>query len=104
MKKIEKDKVDLAKIFRKGGYNLPLDESEVESFEKNLEKEEKIEPNDWENPLDILRRGKVKKVQLQDSEIENDTVQNLSYAARDGKKIPDTIRKKMDEDRKKSKE
>jgi hypothetical protein len=98
-----KNKVDLSKILRTGGYNLPIDESEVEDFERNLEEKKDSKPADWDNPLIILSRGKITQVELTPSEGDVYTVNNLSMAAREGKVISDEIRKKMNEDRKNSK-
>ena len=102
MSNSEKKKVDLAKVFREGGLLLPIHESEIEEFEKNLDKDELYKPGDWENPLKILERGKIKSVDLGKLSIDDNTVNNLAMAARDGKKISDDIRKKMNEDRKKN--
>lgn len=102
MKDSEKNKVDLAKALRTSGFLLPTDESEVEAFEKNLE-EDSNEPIDWENPMNIIARGKVKKVELKNLDVDESSVKNLSMAARDGKGISENVRKKMNEDRKKSK-
>lgn len=102
MSNSEKKKVDLAKVFRKGGLLLPIHESEIEEFEYNLEKDDSFEPADWDNPLKILERGKIKSVDLGKLSIDDNTVQNLAMAARDGKKISDDIRKRMNEDRKKN--
>jgi hypothetical protein len=101
MSHLENKKVDLAKVFRKGGLLLPLNESEIEDFEKNLNRDDAYKPIDWDNPLKILERGKIKSVALGKLSIDDSTVNNLAMAARDGKKISDDIRKRMNEDRKK---
>ena len=102
MKDSEKNKVDLAKALRTSGFLLPADESEVEAFEKNLE-EDSNEPIDWDNPLNIIARGKVKKVELKSPDVDEGSVENLSMAAREGKGISENVRKRMNEDRKQSK-
>lgn len=96
-------KVDLSKILRTGGYNLPIDESEVEDFERNLEVTNDSQPADWDNPLNILSRGKITQVELTPMEGDAYTVNNLSMAAREGNGISVDIREKMNEDRKNSK-
>lgn len=96
-----KHEVNLAKVFRTGGYLLPIDDSEVEAFENNI-KAEKNKPSDWDNPLDIIARGKLKKVNLSKSMPDDAAIQNLSMAAREGRIISESIRKKMNEDRKNS--
>lgn len=102
MKYSEKNKVDLAKAFRTSGFLLPVEESEVDEFEKNLE-EDSNKPLDWDDPMKVISRGKIKKIELKNFNIDDSTVENLSMAARDGKEISDNVRKKMNEDRKNSK-
>ena len=96
------NKIDLSKIFRVNGYHFPLKEEEVDAFEKNLILEERSHPQDWENPLNILKRGKVNKVNLDVRTDFTETAARLSMAARDGNEIPDSVRKRMNEDRKNS--
>lgn len=98
-----KNKIDLGKVFRTSGYHLPIDESEVEDFEKNLRCDDLSKPADWDDPLEILERGKITKVNVSTPETNADAVKHLSMAARDGKGISDEVRKKMNEDRKNSK-
>lgn len=102
MKDLENIKIDLAKALRTSGYLLPAEESEVEDFERNLEKDSN-KPMDWDNPMNIITRGKIKKVKLKTFDINESSVENLSMAARDGRDISGDVRKKMNEDRKKSK-
>lgn len=103
MKDSGKVKIDLGKALRTSGYHLPIDESEVEDFEKNLRSDDDSKPADWDDPLRILERGKITKVDIYKPQSDADTINNLSMAARDGNGISDEVRKKMNEDRKKSK-
>ncbi|MDX5321364.1 MAG: hypothetical protein LPK49_09895 [Bacteroidota bacterium] len=102
MNNSSKHKIDLAKALRTSGYLLPLDESEVESFERNLRCDDDSKPADWDNPLRIIERGKINKVDLKSPHVDEHTINNLSMAARDGKAISDAVRKRMNEDRKSS--
>lgn len=102
MKDLENIKIDLAKALRTSGYLLPTEESEIEAFERNLEKDPN-KPKDWENPLNIIVRGKIKNVKLKKFDISETSIENLSMAAREGRDISVDVRKKMNEDRKKSK-
>jgi hypothetical protein len=95
------NKIDLGKVFRTNGFLLPIDESEVSEFESNLQISSEL-PIDWDNPLNIIKRGKEYSIQLNSSDIDQSTVNNLAMAARDGKNISEAVRKKMNEDRKKS--
>lgn len=98
----EKNMIDFSSILRKNGYNLPIDESEVEEFEKNLICDDDREPLDWDNPLKILERGKVTRIDLSLNNVDPSTINNLSMAAREGKEISKEVRAKMNDDRQNS--
>ncbi len=97
----EKHKIDLSKVFRTNGYLLPADESEVEAFEANLVISDDL-PVEWENPVNILTRGKRQATKLTNPETDQDAVNNLAMAARDGNTISEAVRKQMNNDRKNS--
>ncbi len=99
-----KNKIDLSRVLRTSGYHLPVHESEVEAFEKNLRCDDDSKPADWNDPLKILQRGKISKVNILAPNVDADTIENLSMAARDGKEISDAVRKRMNDDRKNSRE
>lgn len=94
-------KVDLARVFRTNGYLLPANEDEVLAFEKHLEPIKET-PRDWDDPIQIIKRGKKYNIPISNSTPDNDTVSNLAMAARDGKEITDAVRKKMNDDRRNS--
>ena len=96
-----KYKVDLARVFRMHGYLLPLNENEILALEANM-KISKETPPYWDNPTEILKRGKRQTSSLSQPILDSDTVSNLAMAARDGKGITDEIRRKMNHDRKNS--
>lgn len=97
-----KEGINLAKVLRRTGFHLPVNEDEVEFFEKNVYcKSEK--PIHWENPLEILKKGKVSNVNLTLQGGDTNTTNNLSMAAREGNSISNNVRKKMNDDRKNKK-
>lgn len=93
----------LIKVIQSHGYIFPTDEESVIEFEKKYKKDiESIKPKEWDNPLNILKKGFVNKIDiLQD---ENPYSENLAQAARDGKQLSSEILKKMREDRLKNNE
>lgn len=93
----------LIKVIQSHGYVFPTDEESVIEFQKNYKKDiESIKPKEWDNPLNILKKGFVNKIDiLQD---ENPYSENLAQAARDGKQLSSEILKKMREDRLKNNE
>lgn len=97
----QKDKIDLAKVFRTNGYLLPLSEDEVEAFETNMIIFEDL-PVDWENPINILHRGKRQSTKLTNPQTDQNAINHLAMAARDGNTISDAVRKQMNYDRKNS--
>lgn len=97
-----KNGINLAKVLRRTGFHLPVDEDEVEHFERNIDCENE-KPIHWENPLEILHKGKVSSVNLTLQGGDTNTANNLSMAARDGNSISNNVRKKMNEDRKNQK-
>lgn len=94
-------KIDFAKVLRTNGFLLPTNEEEVTSFESYL-KESNVKPKDWDNPLQILKRGKKYDVDFSNPMPDEEAISNLAMAAREGKEITDAIRKKMNEDRRNS--
>lgn len=97
-----KEGINLAKVLRRTGFHLPVNEDEVEYFERNVDcKSEK--PIHWENPLEILKKGKVCDVKLIIQGGDSSAANNLAMAARDGNSISDNVRKKMNDDRKNKK-
>lgn len=89
----------LIKVIRSQGYIFPTDEESVIEFEKNYKKDiESIKPKEWDNPLNILKKGLVTKIDVLQEE--NPFSDNLAQAARDGKHLSSEILKKMREDRK----
>jgi hypothetical protein len=93
----------LIKLIQSQGCIFPTDEDSVIEFEKIYENDIKsIKPKEWDNPLNILKKGFVNKLEiLQDI---NPSAENLAQAARDGKQLSSEIKKRMLEDRSKQNE
>lgn len=72
-------------FFRQKGLLFPKTEEEVEKFEKINDTSKEI-PCDWDNPLNIIKRGKIKLTELDLSNNDNviDDFQDLKMAARKG--------------------
>lgn len=95
-----KDKSNsIAKVLRLNGYLMPTNEEEVKAFEEKHKKNYQ-KPENWNNPLEILKKGKVEKLNLKSDKLSSSHEANsLAMAARDGKEISEDVRKKMKEDR-----
>ncbi|WP_445736249.1 hypothetical protein [Mariniflexile sp.] len=92
------NKSDLAKILRLNGYIMPSSDQEIKAFEK-IYKKSYEKPENWNNPLEIIEKGKIKKLDLETIKslpLESDI---LSMAARDGKAISKEVKNKMLKDR-----
>ena len=89
----------VAKILGLKGYLTPTNEEELKAFEKRFEKSYE-EPEKWDNPLEILKKGKVKKIKIESLKFySTQETGNLSMAARDGKEISKEVKDKMKKDR-----
>ncbi|MGF1558974.1 MAG: hypothetical protein ACFCUL_07790 [Flavobacteriaceae bacterium] len=94
----EKDR-NLARFMRLNGFVMPISEDEIEAFEEKFKKTF-AKPKNWNSPLEILKNGKTKKINLDSVHIPTQISDSLSMAAREGKEISKELRKKMNEDRK----
>lgn len=90
----------LADLFKSKGILFPETEFEVEEFEKNFCDKE-LKPQDWNDPLQILLRGKLEVPSINSFFISEEKI--TSMATRDGKELSDAVRKKMLEDKKNAK-
>lgn len=95
---------DIGKLLRKHGYSIPLSEDEVKAFESKYQ-EDYESPQEWSSIDEIIENSESenKKVISMNDYEENKSIAPLSMAAREGKKITDEIRKKMNEDKKNAK-
>jgi len=80
------------------GYIFPTSTEGVIEFEKKFKKEiQEAELEYWDNPLEILKNKSIEIFTLKNNHYTDSA--GLAQAAREGKKIPDSIKKKMLEDR-----
>jgi len=94
------NEINLAKVLRRTGFHLPVNEDEIEYFNKNIDYK-KDKPIHWDDPIEILRKGKISNIKLSLETNNEETINILAIAAREGKSISDNVRRKMNEDRKK---
>jgi len=94
----------IKKAFRTSGYGFPKTIEEIKLFEKNFDcsKPNKIPPR--KNPLNILDRRKHQVIINLKQGLKNESTHNMARAAREGKQIPDEIKRQMQKDRKESQE
>ena len=90
----------LVDLFKSKGMLFPETELEVEEFEKNFCDKE-LKPQDWDDPIQILLRGKLEVSSINSFFISEENI--TSMAAREGKELSDSVRKKMLEDKKNAK-
>lgn len=95
-------KSSLAKFLRLGGFIMPYTEEEIKVFEDNF-KNGFEKPESYQNPIEIIKRGKIKSIKIESLEFENKDENILSMAAREGNKLSDEVRMKMLSDKKNAK-
>jgi len=95
---------DIGKLLRKYGYSIPLSEDEVKAFENKYKKDYES-PQEWSSIDEIIEdsESETKKVISINDYEENKSIAPLSMAAREGKKITNEIRMRMNEDKKDAK-
>lgn len=92
------NKSDLAKILRIYGYIMPSSDDEIKAFEEKFKKTYE-RPENWDKPLEIIKKGKVKKVDLKTIDSIPTQTDSLAMAAREGKTISKDVKTKMQKDR-----
>ena len=98
-----KQNIDIATILESLGYLIPSCPESVIEFEKNFQKEIKqAKPKHWNNPLEILNTKEQRIFSFNIDHLSTTSI-GMAQAAREGTKIPDSIKKKMLEDRKNAK-
>lgn len=95
---MKSNKSNLAEVLRLNGYIMPSSDDEIKAFEKKFKKSYE-KPENWDNPLEIIKKGKTKKVDLQITKNILSQNNNLAMAARDGKSISKEVKNKMQKDR-----
>ncbi|MFP5040450.1 hypothetical protein [Parasediminibacterium sp. JCM 36343] len=92
----------IIELLKSKGLLFPTTPDEIVEFEKNYSTQDEV-PQDWENPTNIILRGKQSLKDLKQAF--NEDAENLAMAAREGKDaITDEIRKQMNDDRTKAKD
>jgi len=95
---------NILKLLESLGYLFPTNPETVTEFEKRYGKEiEEIKPKHWDNPLEILKKGKIEHIRII-SKIKNPSYEGLAQAARNGTAISDEMKRKMLEDRNNAKD
>lgn len=85
----------LIELLKANSFLFPSTEDEIINFEKNIDINSES-PNDWNDPSAIIKRGRVKIVDIKTSEVEENEFLNLKMAARRGiQSIPKDILEKM---------
>lgn len=91
---------NILKLLERLGYLIPTDPESVAIFEEKYKEEIKnAKPADYDNPLEVLKRGVIEKIKL---DIGDNTI-GYGLAAREGKHIDSEVKRKMLEDRKNAK-
>ena len=96
-------KKNIISILMGEGMIFPDDQSSAEEFEKkHILKINNAKAKNFENPTDILKRGKVTSLNVDDKS-SSKYLDQMAQAAREGKEIPSEMMKKMLLDRKNAK-
>ena len=90
------------KALRIYGYIFPETEEELENFEKSVLKVKIEIPSKLENPLDLLKMGRIETISEFRDFFDDQIEENLAQAAREGSDIPEDVWKQMEKDREKS--
>jgi len=93
----------LIRSLKGNGCIFPITEEEIEQFEACYIKDIQKVASKLPPASEILKRGKLEKKWTINAVADENVVQNMAQAARDGKTLTDSLRQKMLDDRKKSK-
>lgn len=98
-------KKNIRNILLENGMLFPTTPEDVSTFLKINEISPNESPIDWDNPLEIIKRGKVelKELKLHSNITFENELNNLAMVAREGKTITKSILDKMKEDKKNAK-
>lgn len=92
--------LELKKSLNSFGFLFPTTDSEVEAFEKEFDINSIELPKSLQDPMEILKRGRIKTVVKKEATIINmNTATNMKMAARKGESIPQEVLDKMKHDR-----
>lgn len=90
----------LRKSLKSDGYLFPTTDDEVDSFENSNEIEKA--PDKFNNPSELLKKGKIKSIKPIVQNMNGSTIDNLAMAARKGEGISKEILEQMKKDRNES--
>ncbi|MDB5274450.1 MAG: hypothetical protein JWO58_2817 [Chitinophagaceae bacterium] len=79
---------------------FPETDDEIKAFDTRFATEIEFFSNSLPDPLELLAKGRIEKEWIFNNEVDDSVKENLAQAAREGKKIPDAIKRKMTDDRK----
>jgi hypothetical protein len=91
------------KSLRHHGFLFPETQTELEIVKSKKEIEEVPLPSELEDPMQIIRRGKIESISSVEFPENSDVEENLARAAREGKDIPDDVKNQMKKDKDSSK-
>lgn len=96
-----KNNKKLIDFFRSEGLLFPTTEEEVEKFEQ-LSLELDKEPSDWDDPTQIIKRGRqnLKHLNMEKNTSLKSEIQDLKMVARKGNKLPKEILERMKKNQK----
>jgi hypothetical protein len=89
------------KALKKYGYIFPESEEELKLSEENISMMDLEIPDKLDDPLEILKVGRIEKVSGFNSFYNVELEENLAQAAREGSNITDDVWEQMEKDRKK---
>lgn len=92
------------KALKSYGYLFPETEAELQSFEESISKMKFQIPDKFNDPIAILKAGKISNVSQFNSFNDEEIEEHLAQAAREGSDIPEDVRAQMEKDRKDAEE
>jgi hypothetical protein len=84
---------------KKYGYLFPETQEELDCLRIRLSNKNIEIPKEFDNPMEIIKRGFMELKDGFDIESDNIVEENLAQAAREGKEITPDVQNKMDKDR-----
>jgi branched-subunit amino acid aminotransferase/4-amino-4-deoxychorismate lyase len=85
---------------KKFGYVFPETEEELEHLKATVSRKKNHIPDELNDPFQILKNGRVTALNSFNVSEDHEIEENLAMAAREGKEIPEDIRRQMEQDRK----
>lgn len=89
----------IGRSLRRMGYIFPSTAADFKRIEEEISKEGIKQPEGLKDPFEFIGKRKFKKALGDAVEDQNDYSLKLAQAAREGKEIPEDIKKKMAEDK-----